>query len=316
MESWKSGLINPLPEKPVQGRTISQPVIQVEGLTHIYHPGTSLERTALREISLEVFPGECLGIVGGTGSGKTTLVQHFNGLLKPSAGKVRVLGKDLSQPGILWPELRRRVGLVFQYPEHQLFEETVFEDIAFVLRRQKSVSPEEIERRVKSAFLLVGLDAEKFGQRSPFELSGGEMRRVALAGVLVQDPVILILDEPTVGLDGAGKREILREMETLHGSGKTVIIVSHAVEEIAPLVDRLIVMEEGKVLFFGSPGEVFSSLLTKERMTFLVPPVFRLFHELRARGWDLPRRVVRVEEALAAIERRLNMGRGEPSVGN
>jgi energy-coupling factor transport system ATP-binding protein len=303
-------------KSPTEGRIIPQPIIKVEGLTHIYNPGTSLEIKALDEISLEIQPGECVGIVGGTGSGKTTLVQHFNGLLKPSAGKVCVEGKDLSQPGISWPELRRRVGLVFQYPEHQLFEESVFEDIAFVLRQQKTLSREEVEKRVKAACLLVGLDEEKFGRRSPFELSGGEMRRVALAGVLVQDPVILILDEPTVGLDGAGKREILREMETLHGSGKAVIIVSHAVEEIAPLVDRLIVMEEGKVLFFGSPGEVFGSLLTKERMTFLVPPVFRLFHELRARGWDLPQGVVRVEEALAAIERRLNMGRFEPSMGN
>jgi energy-coupling factor transport system ATP-binding protein len=257
-----------------------------------------------------------VGIVGGTGSGKTTLAQHFNGLLKPSAGKVYVEGKDVSQPGISWPELRRRVGLVFQYPEHQLFEESVFEDIAFVLRQQKSLSREEVERRVKAAFLLVGLEEGKFGRRSPFELSGGEMRRVALAGVLVQDPVILILDEPTVGLDGAGKGEILREIKTLRASGKTVVIVSHAVEEIAPLVDRLFVMEEGKVLFSGSPEEVFSSLLEKERINFLVPPIFRLFHALRARGWDLPRGVVRVEEALAAVERCLKPGRFEPSMGN
>jgi energy-coupling factor transport system ATP-binding protein len=275
-------------------------------LTHIYHPGTSLERTALREVSLEVFPGECLGIVGETGSGKTTLVQHFNGLLKPSAGKVSVLGKDLSQPGILWPELRRRVGLVFQYPEHQLFEETVFEDIAFVLRRQKSISPEEIERRVRSAFLLVGLDAEEFGQRSPFELSGGEMRRVALAGVLVQDPAVLILDEPTVGLDGAGKREILGEIGALRRSGKTVIIVSHAVEEIVDLVDRLVVMEAGKVLTSGSPAGVFSFLLRKNQLTFLVPPIFRLFYELRGDGWALPEGIFQVGEAILAIEQHLN----------
>jgi len=301
---------------PTEGRIITQPILKVEGLTHTYNPGTSLEIRALDEVSLDVHPGECVGIVGGTGSGKTTLVQHFNGLLKPSAGKVYVEGKDLSQPGISWPDLRRRVGLVFQYPEHQLFEESVFEDIAFVLRRQKTLSREEVEKRVKAACLLVGLEEEKFSRRSPFELSGGEMRRVALAGVLVQEPVILILDEPTVGLDGAGKREILREMEILHRSGKTVIIVSHAVEEIAPLVDRLIVMEEGKILFSGSPGEVFTSLLEKERMTFLVPHIFRLCHTLRARGWDLPQGVVRVEEALLAIERCLNIGRFEPSTGN
>ncbi len=265
-----------------------------------------MERTALREVSLEVFPGECVGIVGETGSGKTTLVQHFNGLLKPSAGKVHVLGKDLSRPGILWPELRRRVGLVFQYPEHQLFEETVFEDIAFVLRRQKSVSPEEIERRVKSALLLVGLDAAEFGGRSPFELSGGEMRRVALAGVLVQDPAVLILDEPTVGLDGAGKREILEEIGALRRSGKTVIIVSHAVEEIVDLVDRLLVMEAGKLLASGPPEGVFSFLLRKDQLTFLVPPVFRLFYELRGEGWALPEGIFQVGEAISEVEKHLN----------
>ena len=267
-------------------------------------------------MSLEVHRGECVGIVGESGSGKTTLVQHFNGLLKPWAGKVYVEGKDLSQSGISWPELRRRVGLVFQYPEHQLFEESVFDDIAFVLRQKKTLSREEVEKRVRAACLLVGLDEERFGWRSPFELSGGEMRRVALAGVLVQDPAVLMLDEPTIGLDGAGKREILREISALHRSGKTVIIVSHSVEEIADLVDRLMVMEEGKILFSGSPVEVFSSLLEKKRMTFLVPPIFRLFYELRAQGWDLPEGVLRVEEALPAIERRLGKGRFEPSMGN
>ncbi len=257
-----------------------------------------------------------MGIVGGTGSGKTTLVQHFNGLLKPSTGKVFVEGRDLSQPGISWPELRRRVGLVFQYPEHQLFEESVSEDIAFVLRQQKTIPPEEVEKRVKAACLLVGLAVEKFGRRSPFELSGGEMRRVALAGVLVQDPAVLVLDEPTVGLDGAGKKEILGEIEALHRSGKTVIVVSHAVEEIAPLVDRLMVMDGGKIFFSGTPGEIFPSLLEDERFAFLVPPLFRLLHGLRVRGWDLPRGVVRVEEALQALERRLNPERLEPSLGN
>ena len=236
--------------------------------------------------------------MGETGSGKTTLVQHFNGLLKPSAGKVYVLGRDLSQAGILWPDLRRSVGLVFQSPEQQLFEETVFEDISFVLRRQKSLSPEEIERRVRSALLLVGLDAEEFSRRSPFELSGGEMRRIALAG----DPAVLILDEPTVGLDGAGKREILREISVLRRSGKTVIIVSHAVEEIVDLVDRLVVMEAGKVLTSGPPSGVFSFLLGNQKLTFLVPPIFRLFYDLRQNGWAVPGEIYKVEEAVRAIQ--------------
>ncbi|MBP1723417.1 MAG: transporter related protein [Deltaproteobacteria bacterium] len=263
-----------------------------------------------------MFPGECVGIVGETGSGKTTLVQHFNGLLKPSGGKVYVEGKDLGRPGISWPELRRRVGLVFQYPEHQLFEETVFEDIAFALRRQKTVPEEEIEARVKSAILLVGLDYETFRQRSPFELSTGEMRRTALAGALVQQPAVLILDEPTVGLDGTGKEEILREIETLHRSGRTIIIISHAVEEVLGLTDRLVVMESGRVLVSGVPSAVFTFLLQENKLTFLVPPIFRLFHELRGCGWSLPTEIVRVEEAILAIDRQLGRARLSSGAGN
>ena len=254
--------------------------------------------------------------MGETGSGKTTLVQHFNGLLKPSAGKVSVEGMDLGRPGASLAELRRRVGLVFQYPEHQLFGETVFEDIAFVLRRQKAFPAEGIEERVKSACLQVGLDYESFRRRSPFELSSGEMRRVALAGALVQEPAVLILDEPTAGLDGAGKREVRREMEALHRSGRTIIIVSHAVEEILGLVDRLVVMESGKVLTSGPPAGVFTFLLQENRPTFLVPPIFRLFHELRGSGWVLPQEILRVEEAIPAIERHLGRVRLPSGAGN
>jgi len=249
-----------------------------------------------------------LGIVGKTGSGKTTLVQHFNGLLKPSAGKVYVEGRDLGDRGISWPDLRRRVGLVFQYPEHQLFAETVYEDIAFVLCQQKGFSPEEVEERVRSACGMVGLDYESFRRRSPFELSGGEMRRAALAGVLVQDPPILILDEPTVGLDGPGKGEVLREIGALHRLGKTIIIVSHAVEDLAERVDRFMVMEEGRVLTSGEPGEVFARLLEMKEFSFLVPPIFQLCGDLRAAGWALPDGLLRTEEAISAIERNLREG--------
>ena len=249
-----------------------------------------------------------MAIVGKTGSGKTTLVQHFNGLLKPSAGKVYVEGRDLGDRGTSLPDLRRRVGLVFQYPEHQLFAETVFEDIAFVLGQQKAFSPEEVEERVRSACGMVGLDYESFRRRSPFELSGGEMRRVALAGVLVQDPPILILDEPTVGLDGPGKREILREIGALHRMGKTIIIVSHAVEDLAERVDRFMVMEEGRALISGEPGEVFARLMEMKKFNFLVPPVFHLCGGLRAAGWTLPEGLFRTEEALSAIERNLREG--------
>jgi energy-coupling factor transport system ATP-binding protein len=270
----------------------------------------------LEDVSLRVAAGEFLGIVGKTGSGKTTLVQHFNGLLKPSAGNVYVEGRNLADPGISWPELRRRVGLVFQYPEHQLFAETVFEDIAFVLGQQKSLSPEEIEGRVQHACGMVGLDYDSFRQRSPFGLSGGEMRRAALAGVLVQDPHILILDEPTVGLDGPGKREVLRQIGTLHRLGKTVILVSHAVEDLADRVDRLMVMEEGRIVTSGEPGEVFARLAKMKRFTFLVPPVFQLCEDLRAAGWTLPDKVFRTEEALSAIDRNLREVSRAPGMEN
>jgi energy-coupling factor transport system ATP-binding protein len=296
--------------------TISAPILSVENLTHVYHPGTPLEKKALEDVSLRVAAGEFLGIVGKTGSGKTTLVQHFNGLLKPSGGKVYVEGRDLEDPGISWPELRRRVGLVFQYPEHQLFAETVFEDIAFVLSQQKAFSPGEIEERVRAACGMVGLDYESFRRRSPFELSGGEMRRAALAGVLVQDPSILILDEPTVGLDGPGKREILRQIGILHRLGKTIVIVSHAVEDLADRVDRLMVMEEGRTLTSGEPGEVFARLVEMKKSSFLVPPVFQLCDDLRAAGWTLPDRVFQTEEALSAIDRILREGRLPPGMEN
>jgi len=289
---------------------ILQPIISVESLTHIYHPETPLEKKALENVSLEIEEGECLGIVGATGSGKTTLVQHFNGLLKPSSGRVYVEGMDLSRSGIAWAELRQRVGMVFQYPEQQLFAETVFDEISFVLRQRKILSPKEIEDRVKLACASVGLDYESFYRRSPFELSGGEMRRVALAGVLVQEPRLLILDEPTVGLDGPGKQEILREIGQLHHSGKTLVIVSHAIEDFLDFVDRLIVLEEGRILITGQLTEVFSFLLRAGRHTFLLPSIFRLCHDLRAKGWDIPEPTFRVEEALPILDQLL---KGNPA---
>jgi len=281
---------------------VFQPIVSVERLTHIYHSGTSLEKKALEDISLQIAEGEFVGIVGETGSGKTTLVQHFNGLLKPSFGRVSIEGTDLGRHGISWSEIRQRVGLVFQYPEHQLFEKTVFDDISFVLRQRPNLSAGEIERGVKAGCACVGLDFEEFRNRSPFELSGGEKRRVALAGVLVQEPHLLILDEPTVGLDGPGKREILREIEQWHRSGKTVVIVSHAIEDLIDLVDRLIVLKEGKILTAGSPAEVLSCLMNRGKLLFLVPSIFQLGYDLRAEGWSIPTEVFRVEEALSVLD--------------
>jgi energy-coupling factor transport system ATP-binding protein len=287
------------------GGSIPQPIVDVERLTHIYNRGTPLEKKAIEDISLQIERGEFIGIIGETGSGKSTLVQHFNGLLKPSGGRVVIEGMDLALPGISWNELRQRVGLVFQYPEQQLFEATVFDDISFVLRQRKVFSPAEVEHRVESACVSVGLDYEEFRSRSPFELSGGEKRRVALAGVLVQEPHLLILDEPTVGLDGPGKREILKQVEALHHSGKTVIIISHAVEDLLGMVNRLVVLESGRLLTTGAPAEVFSFLLQTGKVTSLVPSIYQLCHDLRAEGWDIPEGILAVEEAVEVLDRSL-----------
>jgi energy-coupling factor transport system ATP-binding protein len=235
-------------------------------------------------------------------------VQHFNGLLKPSSGRVVIEGIDLALSGISWNELRQRVGLVFQYPEQQLFEATVFDDISFVLRQRKVFSPAEVEQRVESACASVGLDYGEFRSRSPFELSGGEKRRVALAGVLVQEPRLLILDEPTVGLDGPGKQEILKQIEKLHHSGKSVIIISHAVEDLIGFVNRLVVLEEGKLLTAGPPAEVFSFLLKNGKLTFLVPSIYQLCHDLTAEGWDIPEGIFQVEEAVQVLDQVLQVG--------
>jgi energy-coupling factor transport system ATP-binding protein len=284
---------------------LSQPIITVEKLTHVYHSGTSLEKVALDEVSFEIREGECLAIVGETGSGKTTLVQHLNGLLKPNRGRVRVEGVDLAGPAVSRTKLRRRVGLVFQYPEHQLFEETVYDDISFVLRQRPEFSPQEIEERVKRTCASLGLAYEKFGRRSPFELSSGEMRRVALAGVLVQDPKILILDEPTVGLDGEGRKEVLREIRELRRRGKTLIMVSHQVENLLGLIDRVIVLDRGRIFAAGTPTEVFSLLLRVKKFLFLVPPIYQLLAELKAEGWNIPEPPFTPEDALPILEMNL-----------
>lgn len=283
----------------------SPPIVTVEKLTHVYHPGTSLERVALEEISLEIREGECLAIVGETGSGKTTLVQHLNGLLKPTRGWVRVEGIEPGGPAGSRAEMRRQVGLIFQYPEHQLFEETVYDDISFVLRQHRAFSPGEIEEKVKKACLTVGLDYETFRRRSPFELSSGEMRRVALAGVLAQDPRILILDEPTAGLDGEGKKEILREIRELRTRGKTIIVVSHQVEDFLGLIDRLAVLDQGRIFAAGPPAEVFALIRETKKFLFLVPPVYQLLAELKEEGWNILTPSLTPEDALPILKKNL-----------
>ncbi|MGI6668531.1 MAG: energy-coupling factor transporter ATPase [Acetivibrionales bacterium] len=252
--------------------------IVVENLTFTYMQGTPFEKTALKNINLRIEDGEFLGIIGHTGSGKSTLIQHFNGLLKPISGKVVINGLDTSGKNL--KELRRHVGIVFQYPEHQLFEETVYKDIAFGLRRQ-NVPEDEIRRIIMEVIAVVGLD-ESVLEKSPFELSGGQKRRVAIAGVLAMKPSILVLDEPTAGLDPRGRDEIFGFITEIHESmGITVILVSHNMEDIARLVDRVIVINEGKIEMDGPVDEIFADVERLEDIGLSAPPVAYLMRELK-----------------------------------
>lgn len=270
--------------------------IEVRHLTHRYSAGSALETVALEDVSFRIEEGEFVGIVGHTGSGKSTLVQHLNGLLKPSSGQVLVDGEDLNAEGTDRRALRQRVGLVFQYPEYQLFEETVEKDIAFGPKNQK-LSPEEIESRVSYAMDCVHLDRETVGKKSPFELSGGQMRRVAIAGVLAMKPSILILDEPTAGLDPMGRDSILTMLEELHRrEHTTILMVSHSMDDMARLATRLLVFFESKLIVDGTPREVFAKANLLSSAGLDVPEAARLCALLREKGLDLPPDLYRPEE--------------------
>ena len=270
--------------------------IEVRHLTHCYSEGSVLRTVALDDVSFTISDGEFVGVIGHTGSGKSTLVQHLNGLLKPSSGQVLIDGQDLNGEHVNRRALRQRIGLVFQYPEYQLFEETVEKDIAFGPKNQ-GLSPEEIASRVRYAMDCVHLDYDKYAARSPFELSGGQMRRVAIAGVLAMKPAILILDEPTAGLDPRGRDKILTMLEELHArENVTILMVSHSMDDMARLAERLLVMSEGKIVADGPPREVFAR---EELMTSIgldVPDAARLCTRLRAAGYDLPADLFRPEE--------------------
>ncbi len=263
------------------------PII-IEHLTHTYMEGSPFASVALDDVSLTIDDGELIGLLGHTGSGKTTLVQHINGLIKPTQGRIEVDGLEISQKGINLSDVRKKVGLVFQYPEYQLFEETVAKDIAFGPKNM-GLSADEIDQRVRTACAQVGLDYETVAQSSPFELSGGQMRRVAIAGVLAMKPSVLILDEPTAGLDPAGRRSILNMIRTLHAQGGiTVIMVSHSMDDIATLATRLIVMSKGAVVLSGTPREVFTQEDTMRSIGLDVPQAAQLTHALNQAGFDLP----------------------------
>jgi energy-coupling factor transport system ATP-binding protein len=262
--------------------------IQIENLTHTYMPGSPFQATAIRDISLTVSDSEFLGVIGHTGSGKSTLVQHLNGLLTPTSGRVLVDGVDVFAKDTNRKKIRQQVGLVFQYPEHQLFEETVEKDIAFG-PKNLGLHQEEISKRVREACVQVGISFEEYGQRSPFELSGGQMRRVAIAGVLAMRPKVLVLDEPTAGLDPAGRDSILSMVKELHAAGGlTVIMVTHSMDDIARLATRLVVLSKGTLVLNGSPREVFSRVEEMEGYGLGVPQAAKLNYLLRKAGVNLP----------------------------
>lgn len=270
--------------------------IEIRNLTHTYSEGTAMRTVALEDVCMTIEDGEFLGIIGHTGSGKSTLVQHLNGLLKPTSGQVFIDGEDLNGEHVNRRALRQRIGLVFQYPEYQLFEETVAKDIAFGPKNQ-GLSKEDIDERVRYAMDCVHLDYQKYSERSPFELSGGQMRRVAIAGVIAMRPSVLILDEPTAGLDPRGRDRILSMLEQLHAEQHTTIVmVSHSMDDMARLATRLIVMAEGKILATGTPREIFSQEKMMMSAGLGVPQVASLCSALRAKGFDLPPDLYRPEE--------------------
>ena len=284
-------------------------VLEVQNLTYVYSPRTPYEKTALNDVSFAVEAGDLLGIIGHTGSGKSTLVQHLNGLLRPASGRVLLDGRDIWEEPKKIREVRFRVGMVFQYPEHQLFEETVYKDIAFGPKNQ-GLSDAEIDARVKTAAEAVELRAELL-DRSPFELSGGQKRRAAIAGVMAMAPEVLILDEPTAGLDPRGRDRILRLIRRYRDqNGTTVLLVSHSMEDIARTADRVLVMSGGKAAFYEPTASVFSHAAELEAIGLTVPAVTRVFMELRRRGMDVGENVYTVEQAVERLLPILKKGGG------
>lgn len=270
--------------------------IKINHLTHIYGEGTAFEKKALDDINLEIKDGSFVGLIGHTGSGKSTLIQHLNALIKPTSGEILLNGENINADKTKLKSVRQRVGLVFQYPEHQLFEMTVYKDVAYGPTNM-GLSEEEIAKRVKKSLEIVGL-GEDIYNKSPFELSGGQKRRVAIAGVLAMEPEVLVLDEPTAGLDPRGKDNILNAIKHMHDSlGITVILVSHSMEDVARYVDEIIVMHKGKAAMQGKPGEIFSRAYELEMMGLAVPQVSYVFAQLKEKGVDVPTEVFTVEDA-------------------
>lgn len=283
------------------------PILEIQNLSHVYSADTPFERAALRDVSLSIQRGEFVGLIGHTGSGKSTLIQHFNGLLKPTSGRVLFDGEDIWKDVKFTREIRFKVGLVFQYPEHQLFEETVYQDISFGPKNM-GLSEEEIRARVERAAQFVGItDAEL--QKSPFDLSGGQKRRAAIAGVIAMEPDVLILDEPTAGLDPRGRESILQNIRDYQAAQHAaVVMVSHSMEEIASNVDRLIVMEKGTAVMTGAPSEVFSHAAELVSMGLNVPCMTQVLLRLQQLGVNVPASAYTVEQAADLLEPLLKGG--------
>ena len=278
------------------------PILETRDLTHTYGVGTPFESDAIQQVNLSFERGEFVGIIGHTGSGKSTLIQHLNGLLKPTSGDVLLDGRSIWSDKKFTRETRFRVGLVFQYPEYQLFEETVYQDIAFGPKNM-GLTKDEIDRRVREAAGFVGIPEENL-QKSPFELSGGQKRRVAIAGVIAMEPDVLILDEPTAGLDPVGREGILSNIRAYQAAkNATVIMVSHSMEEIASNVSRLIVMNHGKVAMTGAPREVFARAKELISMGLDIPQITQVFLRLRDMGVGVDTSVYTVEQALESLEK-------------
>ena len=286
-----------------------RPIIRVENLTHTYGINTPFCRSAVDGVSMEIYEGEFLGIIGHTGSGKSTLIQHLNGLLQPTSGKIYLEDRDIWAEPKKIRDVRFQVGLVFQYPEYQLFEETVYQDISFGPKNM-GLDKDEIDRRVRQAARFVGLD-DGVLDKSPFDLSGGQKRRVAIAGVIAMEPQVLILDEPTAGLDPSGAAQILENIRTYHQEKNAcVILVSHSMEEVAREAERLVVIDHGHIPFSGPPADVFAHGPELEQMGLGVPAMTRVFARLRSLGVDVPASVYTVEQARDAVLSALKRGGG------
>lgn len=289
-------------------------IIETRQLTHTYSQGTPFEHTALEVVDFSAQPGEYLAIIGRTGSGKSTLIQHLNGLLKPTSGQVLFDGADIWESKERTRQVRCQVGLVFQYPEYQLFEETVYQDIAFGPKNM-GLDKDEVDRRVRQSARFVGLEPGVL-EKSPFDLSGGQKRRVAIAGVIAMEPQVLVLDEPTAGLDPSGSARILDNIRTYHQEKNAcIILVSHSMEEVAREADRLVVIHKGTIPFSGPPESVFTHGEELEAMGLGVPAMTRVFARLRSMGVDLPGSVYTIPQAREAILAALHRGPRKAALG-